>query len=187
MIRSFSSVDLDLVDYQVVKINSYSEAKHCKVLIIDEHTYDLLNIRELLVANPKLRLVLISDKPDISYYQVGIDYVVIDQSFINPIIHNLDSRHKLISRVQIKEDFNRVNVGGVDIRLTPKEMMIYVYLLNNRGKLCYRKEMLSDILGYHEDADSRVIDVYVKHLRTKLGTEGYKIETVRGKGYIYNE
>lgn len=189
MIRNISDYNLHDADYQIEKIDSYKEAGSCKVLIVDETNLDELKLRELYVTNPKIRIILISDIDLLEYLELGIDYIItgVDvEAKINAIIHNLDSRHKIISRVQIKEDFNKINVGGVDIRLTPKEMQIYQYLNDNRGNLCKRTTMLVDVLGYHEGADSRVIDVYVKHLRTKLRDEGYKIETIRGKGYIYN-
>ncbi len=185
MIRTIANIKLDYIDYQVTMISSYKEAKLCKVLIIDEHTIDELLIKELFVSNPKVKIILISD--NLNYYKSNIDFIIPNQKYINPIIHNLDSRHKIISRVQIKEDFNKVSISGEDIRLTPKEMLIYSYLNNRRGQLCLRKDMLVDILGYHESSDTRLIDVYVKHLRTKLGNEGSKIETIRGKGYIYND
>lgn len=189
MIKNISNLELDGLDYQVTNIQSYKEATSCKVLIIDEENLDELQLRELYVTNPKIRIILIADVDLIEYLELGIDYIISDLGAVkkvNAIIHNLDARHKIISRVQIKEDFNKINVGGVDIRLTPKEMEIYAYLNANRGNLCKRTTMLTEVLGYHEGADSRVIDVYVKHLRTKLREEGYKIETIRGKGYIYN-
>lgn len=189
MIRNLSNSDLQQIDYQVEKIKKYRDVKSCKVLVIDEENLDEMKLRELYVTNPKVRIILIAERDFVSYLELGIDYIIsktdVEQK-VNAIIHNLDSRHKIISRVQIKEDFNKINVGGVDIRLTPKEMQIYQYLNNHRGELCKRTIMLTEVLGYHDGADSRVIDVYVKHLRTKLREEGYKIETIRGKGYIYN-
>ncbi len=189
MIRNISNIDLGGLDYQVEKIKSYKEAISCKVLIVDEKNLDELKLRELYVTNPKVRIILIADVDLPEHLELGVDYIITDVSVeakVNAIIHNLDTRHKIISRVQIKEDFNKINVGGVDIRLTPKEMEIYQYLNDNRGNLCKRTTMLTEVLGYHYGADSRFIDVYVKHLRTKLREEGYKIETIRGKGYIYN-
>lgn len=189
MIQNLSNLNLDTLDYQVEVIENYSKIKGIKVLIIDTNHLDELKLREIYVINPKIRIILIAEEDSPSYFELGIDYVITEdraKDKINAIIHNLDSRHKIISRVQIKEDFNKISVGDVDIRLTPKEMQIYRYLNDNRGSLCERKAMLTDVLGYHEGADSRLVDVYVKHLRTKLREEGFKIETIRGKGYIYN-
>lgn len=189
MIKNITNLEMSNIDYQVESINLYSQANKCKVLIVDEQTLDELMLRELYVSNPKIRIILIAKEQLVQYFELGIDYIISGDQVtekINAIIHNLDNRHKIISRVQIKEDFNKINIGGVDIRLTPKEMEIYQYLNDNRGNLCKRNKMLIEVLGYHEGADSRVIDVYVKHLRAKLREEGYKIETIRGKGYIYN-
>lgn len=189
MIQNLSNLNLDALDYQVEDIQNYSQIKGTKVLIIDVNHLEDVKLREIYIINPKIRIILIAKIDNPSYFELGIDYVITEdkaEEKINAIIHNLDSRHKIISRVQIKEDFNKISVGDVDIRLTPKEMQIYRYLNDNRGSLCHRKIMLTEVLGYHEGADSRLVDVYVKHLRTKLREEGYKIETIRGKGYIYN-
>ncbi len=186
MIRSLGSFNLIHFDYEITKIYKYTEAYSSKILIIDDDSYDLVKLKELLVNNPKIKLIMLTQQDPLKFYELGIDFVVNEKKLINAIIHNLDTRHNVISRVEIKEDFNKVRIGNQLVRLTPKEMAIFKYLENNRGELCTRKRMLVDILGYHEDADSRVIDVYVKHIRTKLKEEGFKIETIRGKGYIYN-
>ncbi len=189
MIKNISKFKLEELDYQIENIQNYKDAKTSKIIIIDEESLNDIKLRELYVVNPKIRIILIADVDLQEYLELGIDYIITEINYgtkINAIIHNLDARHKIISRVQIKEDFNKISVGGIDIRLTPKEMQIYQYLNTNRGELCMRTAMLTEVLGYHEGADSRVIDVYVKHLRTKLREEGYKIETIRGKGYIYN-
>ncbi len=189
MIKNISNYELENIDYQTDRISKYEEANKAKILIVCEKTLDRIAMRELFVNNKKIRVILITAAVISEFYELGIDYVIEDEDIdltVNAIITNLDNRHNIISRVQVKEDFNKINIGGIDIRLTPKEMDIYKYLNKNRGNLCRRNEMLVQVLGYHEGADSRVIDVYVKHLRTKLREEGEKIETIRGKGYIYN-
>lgn len=189
MINNLTNRDFSTIDYNVVDITNYYQGDKCKVLILDDNSFDDLSLRELYISNPKVIVILITTSPNSKHYELGIDVLVNEDDYVEKInfaIRNLDIRHKLISRVVIKEDFNKINIGGIDIRLTPKEMAIYSYLNKNRGLLCKRSEMLTQVLGYHEGADSRVVDVYVKHLRTKLREEGYKIETIRGKGYIYN-
>jgi DNA-binding response OmpR family regulator len=90
------------------------------------------------------------------------------------------------SIVTVDQLSSTVIVRDEEIKLTSKEFLIFNYLHQNRGELCLRKTMLNDVFGYHADAESRIIDVYIKYLRTKLGSEGKKIETIRGQGYIYH-
>lgn len=189
MIKNLSGIDLSDIDYNLQDIDTYEQVEKAKILIISEDNYDEIQLRLLYVSNPKLIVILICKQIKLQYYEVGVDIFIDDidtAKKVNLAIRNLDVRHKLISKVVIKEDFNKINIGGIDVRLTPKEMEIYSYFNAHRGELCRRSEMLTTILGYHEGADSRVVDVYVKHLRSKLREEGYKIETIRGKGYIYN-
>ncbi len=158
MIRNISNFNFDSLDYQVEKIDSYKDANGCKVLIVDEEVFDNLKLKELFVTNPKVRVILIAEIDLVEYFQYGVDYIVSDietVSKVNAIIHNLDTRHKIISRVQIKEDFNKINVNGVDIRLTPKEMQIYTYLNDNRGNLCKRKQMGRGRRGITMEGESR--------------------------------
>ena len=59
-----------------------------------------------------------------------------------------------------------VTVNEEEIKLTTKEFLIFEYLFERRGQLCSRKTMLKEIFGYHEEAETRIIDVYVKYLRS---------------------
>mgnify|MGYP003557452038 CR=1 FL=1 len=88
--------------------------------------------------------------------------------------------------ISVDQITKTVIIRDEEIKLTAKEFLIFNYLHLNRGELCLRKVMLNDVFGYHAEAESRIIDVYIKYLRTKLGSEGKKIETVRGQGYIYH-
>ena len=62
-------------------------------------------------------------------------------------------------------------------------------LLNNKGKVVTRDNILNEVWGYDYDAGTNVVDVYVSYLRNKLdekNKEAY-IETVRAVGYIISE
>ena len=53
--------------------------------------------------------------------------------------------------------------------------------LRNPGQVLSREQLLSHVWGYDFDPGSNVVDVYVRHLRRKLGAE--RISTLRGMGY----
>ena len=72
------------------------------------------------------------------------------------------------------------------INLTNKEYELLILLLNNKGKVVTRDNILNEVWGYDYDAGTNVVDVYVSYLRNKLdekNKEAY-IETVRAVGYI---
>lgn len=76
-----------------------------------------------------------------------------------------------------------VQVDGADVALTLKEFEMLCYLLENRGVVLTRDQILNHVWGYAFDGESRTVDVHVRTLRQKLGTAGDTVETVRGIGY----
>ncbi len=56
-------------------------------------------------------------------------------------------------------------------------------LIENKGKVLARDQLLNSIWGYGFDGENRTIDVHIRTLRQKLGDWGQNIETVRGVGY----
>ena len=67
--------------------------------------------------------------------------------------------------------------------LTLKEFELLRYLMENRGIVLNRDQLLTRIWGYDFDGETRTVDVHVRTLRQKLGESGSCIETVRGVGY----
>ncbi|MGW2686671.1 response regulator transcription factor [Streptomyces sp. NPDC001414] len=76
-----------------------------------------------------------------------------------------------------------VHRDGAEIELTATEFNLLVHLLDRRGRVFTRRELLAQVWG-EESAyrDPRVVDVYVSQLRGKLGGAS-PIRTVRGVGY----
>ena len=76
-----------------------------------------------------------------------------------------------------------VRVNGEDVALTLKEFELLSYLFKNRGNVLTRDQILQEIWGYEFDGENRTVDVHIRTLRSKLGSCGELIETVRGVGY----
>ena len=83
-----------------------------------------------------------------------------------------------------------LNVGRHEVRyqeekvdLTRKEFELLQYLLENKGLVMTRNQILCHVWGYDFDGETRTVDVHVRTLRQKLGEAGNLIETVRGVGY----
>jgi len=74
-------------------------------------------------------------------------------------------------------------IDGKEIDLSEKEFALLKILFENRGRVLSRKEILESVWGDSENISKNIVDVYIKHLRDKLGSKGDIIRTVRGKGY----
>ena len=76
-----------------------------------------------------------------------------------------------------------VKVDGKDITLTLKEFETLCLLLQNKGIVLTRDQLLNKIWGYSFDGESRTVDVHIRTLRQKLQEAGSVIKTIRGVGY----
>ena len=76
-----------------------------------------------------------------------------------------------------------VKVIGEPIVLTLKEFDMLCYLLENKGIVLSRDQILNKVWGYSFDGESRTVDVHIRTLRQKLGEGGDSISTIRGIGY----
>jgi DNA-binding response OmpR family regulator len=75
-----------------------------------------------------------------------------------------------------------VKVGETEIQLAPKEFDLLWELLDHRGIVLTRDQLLERVWGYTFAGDTRTVDVHVRQLRRKLG-EASPIVTVWGVGY----
>ncbi len=82
---------------------------------------------------------------------------------------------------------HRLEVGGAEVELAPKEYDILLYLLLHKGAVVSRETIIAKIWGIAFDGDSRVVDSHIKKLRGKLGYESRHIRTVVGSGYKFEE
>ena len=89
---------------------------------------------------------------------------------------------KLFTAGSLAVDVKRraVTVDGEPVILTYKEFELLCYLLENRGVVLSRDQILTKIWDYNYSGETRTVDV---HIRQKLGDAGALIETVRGVGY----
>lgn len=76
-----------------------------------------------------------------------------------------------------------VTVGGQNVNLTFKEFEMLSLLMQNEGKVFSRDMLLQKIWGYDFDGENRTVDVHIRTLRSKLGSAGDYVRTVRGVGY----
>ncbi|MFG3254222.1 response regulator transcription factor [Streptomyces sp. NPDC048172] len=75
----------------------------------------------------------------------------------------------------------RAHVDGRVAELSSREFALAEAFLRNPDQVLTREQLLSRVWGFDYDPGSNIVDVYVRYLRRKVGTE--RVETVRGVGY----
>jgi DNA-binding response OmpR family regulator len=76
-----------------------------------------------------------------------------------------------------------VSVAGQPVHLTAKEFGILELLASHPGRIFSRSEIADRVWGVDFEAETNVVDVYVKNLRRKIGA--WVVETVVGSGYRF--
>ncbi|MEV0121372.1 two-component system response regulator CseB [Streptomyces sp. NPDC050703] len=83
--------------------------------------------------------------------------------------------------LEIDTEGMEVRRAGVPVGLTPTEMRLLLEFSSAPGTVLSRDKLLERVWDYGWGGDTRVVDVHVQRLRTKVGQD--RIETVRGFGY----
>ncbi len=90
------------------------------------------------------------------------------------------------SGVEVDTDKRQATVDGAPITLTAKEFDLLAYLVANAGRVVSRDEILDAVWAGQHSTDSNVIEVFVCHLRNKIGDrDNQVIQTIRGIGYFF--
>jgi two-component system, OmpR family, alkaline phosphatase synthesis response regulator PhoP len=91
----------------------------------------------------------------------------------------------------VEVDFERAEVRkrGEPMNLAAKELQLLHYLVDRRGQVVPREELLRQVWEYSAEASSRTVDVHIAWLRQKLEDNPQRprhIQTLRGKGYRFS-
>src|SRR5690606_20565551 len=92
-----------------------------------------------------------------------------------------------VGEVVLDEEMHAVSVKGRAVELTATEFKLLKLLMERKGRVQSRENLLVNVWNYDTDTETRTIDTHIRRLREKLGTESGIIETVRGVGYRVNE
>ena len=104
----------------------------------------------------------------------------------------------IFKRMEVKTDnvkYNNLNVElsrGIiksetkQVVLTKNEMIIFALLLNNKGRIVSRDQLMTDLWNNEEYINDNALTVNISRLRNKLASLGCTdaIETRKGQGYI---
>jgi DNA-binding response OmpR family regulator len=100
----------------------------------------------------------------------------------NPQRRELESASLEHGELRIDAGRREVTIAEDEVQLAPKEFDLLWELLDHRGLVLTRDQLLERVWGYTFAGDTRTVDVHVRQLRRKLG-EASPIVTVWGVGY----
>jgi DNA-binding response OmpR family regulator len=99
------------------------------------------------------------------------------------------ARQELVSGdLRVDLSAHRVYLGGVEIKLSHKELDLLAELMHNQGAVLSRDLILARVWGYDYYGDKRTVDVHIRWLREKIEddpSDPQRIVTVRGVGYRF--
>jgi DNA-binding response OmpR family regulator len=150
------------------------------------------DIREADFRQPILFLTARETLPDrVKGLEYGDDYLPKPFAMVEVIarlkaLYRRGEVRSLVARwndVELQSDKREVRRDGVLLRLSAKEFEVLELFMLNPGRVFSRDEVLERIWGASFEANSNLVDVYVKYLRDKVNMG--VIETVRGQGYRF--
>ncbi|MGE6352852.1 response regulator transcription factor [Flavobacterium sp. NPDC079362] len=175
--------DLILLDWMLPKINGLDL---CKAIRVKDQTTPII----FLTAKDTVQETIVGLKAGAN------DYIKKPFSFEELVerikIHFRNQKEsELLTLGTIKIDLLKhiVYKNDEEIALTQREFELLKYLIQNKGKVCTRNQILKDVWEINFEYDTGVIDVFMNAIRKKLNLkieEDY-IKTIRGIGYIAND
>ena len=84
-------------------------------------------------------------------------------------------------------EFKRCTVDGQEVKLARKEFELLAYLIQHRGKICSREQILNRVWSDEVVVLDRTIDVNITRVRSKIGAYGSYIVTRSGFGYGFRD
>src|SRR6266540_384416 len=154
-------------------------------------------LRELQRQHPDLPVVIVSARSDLQTKLRGFglgacDYVSKPFSFDELLARvRAQLRHgwrggdgSVVRAGTLSLDLARrqARLGDVVAELSDREFRLLYHLVRHQGEVVSRERLLSDVWGYHFDPRSNVVEVCIRRLRQKLGSQA-PIETIRHGGY----
>jgi two-component system, OmpR family, response regulator len=155
-------------------------------------------LRRVLAARPAQRVMVVSAVTDRRVKVACLEAGAVDYLCKPFSIEELLARvHARLREPPLAESDRYVRGHGIsldsyshkahtptgEVSLTEREFLLLARLLSENGRVFSRQELLSDVWGFSFDPGSNVVDVYIRRLRFKLGSD--TIETIRNVGYRF--
>ena len=107
---------------------------------------------------------------------------------INAIFKRIENKNDILTYNDLTVDPKKgiIKSDKEELILTKNEMIIFTFLLANRGNIVTRDDLMTDLWNNDSYINDNALNVNISRLRTKLTDFGYEdaIETRKGQGYI---
>ena len=149
--------------------------------------------------NEEIRIIVISAKhlvmDKVECLDLGADDYIEKPFDLLELIARVDSKKRRIKKsdkieigkIVLNRSEHKVFIDQRLIDLTQKEYELLNLLMESYPDCVSREDIFKKIWNYDEILESRTLDVHVKSLRSKLGSEANSIETVYGVGYRFKK
>lgn len=152
----------------------------------------LQQLRDRGVHTPVLMLTSRDDKLDkLKGFGLGADdYVVkpVDMeelaARLRALIRRVGGRataRLVVGAVEIDPESRQAWLNGAIVELSAREFGLLELLMQNADRVMTRAQLEQSIYGWNDNTESNTIEVFIHHLRKKLGSDF--IQTLRGIGY----
>lgn len=97
----------------------------------------------------------------------------------------LNSQQTIINDIHFNAHTHVVTINNNQIKLTNILYLLLYKLVSNQGTVLSREYLLKEVWGITTSDYNRTVDTHILKLRNRLGADSFKIVTVIGKGYKY--
>lgn len=165
--------DLILLDIMLPKVNGYELLEYAK-------TMDIPVI--FITAKGQLR-----DR--VKGLSLGADDYIVKPFEVEELIARVDA---VVRRCHKKIDFEDIEINlenriikkqGKEVKLTPKEFELFIYLYENQDRALKRDNIFERIWN-SEELDTTTLTLHIQRIRKKLGLKD-EIKTIHGVGYMF--
>ncbi|MDZ4168743.1 MAG: response regulator transcription factor [Coriobacteriia bacterium] len=209
-IARFVELELLHAGFQVMKVGEGNAA----ILAVEEFEPDVIVLDLMLpgidglqiartlradgVATPILMLTARSETQDVvTGFDAGADDYLRKPFEIPELLSRIRALLKRVDsdksgpqyrsgNIEIDPSSRTVLVAGEVVKFTAKEYDLLEFFVTNAGRVISRDEILERVWAGQHSTDSNVIEVFVCHLRNKIGdVDNQVIRTIRGVGYFF--
>ena len=212
-IRKTLEYNISREGYHVVSASSLLEAKSqiesdsfslilLDLMLPDGSGLDLCREIKSVKEKSSIPIIILTAKDDevdkVVGFELGADDYVTKPFSVRELILRMKAvlkrGEKKSDNVEVQRQFGQLSidteshevfVDNNEITLTALEFKLLCQLVDRRGRVQSRDQLLSDVWGYSAEVTTRTVDTHIKRLREKLGSMGKYVQTIRGVGYKF--